>query len=37
VVTAHRALDYARVAERAQLVVDFRNVVPRRDGKVVTL
>jgi UDP-N-acetyl-D-glucosamine dehydrogenase len=37
VVTAHRALDYKRVAERAALVVDFRNVVPRRDGKVVTL
>jgi UDP-N-acetyl-D-glucosamine dehydrogenase len=25
IVTAHSAIDYARVAERAQLVVDLRN------------
>ncbi|MGZ4561907.1 MAG: nucleotide sugar dehydrogenase, partial [Mycobacteriaceae bacterium] len=34
VVTAHSALDYARVAELASLVIDFRNVVPASDGKV---
>jgi UDP-N-acetyl-D-glucosamine dehydrogenase len=37
VVTAHSAIDYARVADGAQLVVDFRNVVPARDGRVVAL
>jgi UDP-N-acetyl-D-glucosamine dehydrogenase len=37
VVTAHSGIDYARVADRAQLVVDFRNVVPARDEKVVKL
>jgi UDP-N-acetyl-D-glucosamine dehydrogenase len=34
VVTAHSAIDYGRVAERASLVMDFRNVVPAVDGKV---
>jgi len=37
VVTAHAAVDHARVAEQARLVVDFRNVVPDRNGKVVVL
>ncbi len=37
VVTAHSGLDYARVADRAQLVIDFRNAVPAADGKVVKL
>ena len=34
VVTAHSSIDYARVADRAQLVIDFRNAVPaaRRPG-----
>jgi UDP-N-acetyl-D-glucosamine dehydrogenase len=37
VVTAHSGIDYQRLAERAQLVFDFRNAVPRLDGKVHTL
>ena len=37
VVTAHAAVDHARVAEQARLVVDFRNAVPDRNGKVVAL
>ena len=37
VVTAHSAIDYAYVADRAQLVVDLRNAVPSRDGRVVRL
>jgi UDP-N-acetyl-D-glucosamine dehydrogenase len=37
VVTAHSGIDYARVAERAALVVDFRNVVPARAGTVERL
>jgi UDP-N-acetyl-D-glucosamine dehydrogenase len=37
VVTAHSGIDYARVADQARLVIDFRNVVPAADGKVVTL
>ncbi len=37
VVTAHAAVDHARVAEQARLVVDFRNAVPNRNGKVVVL
>ncbi|HEY0386900.1 MAG TPA: nucleotide sugar dehydrogenase [Gaiellales bacterium] len=37
VVTAHSGIDYERLAERAQLVFDFRNAVPRIDGKVHTL
>jgi len=37
VVTAHTAVDWEMVADAAQLVVDFRNVVPDRDGKVWTL
>ncbi|MGN6377907.1 MAG: UDP binding domain-containing protein, partial [Gaiellales bacterium] len=37
VVTAHSGIDYARVADSAQLVVDFRNAVPARDGRVVAL
>jgi UDP-N-acetyl-D-glucosamine dehydrogenase len=37
VVTAHAAVDHARVAEQARLVVDFRNAVPDRNGKVVVL
>ena len=35
--TAHAAVDHARVAEQARLVVDFRNAVPDRNGKVVAL
>jgi UDP-N-acetyl-D-glucosamine dehydrogenase len=37
VVTAHSGIDYARVADRAQLVVDFRNAVPAFGEKVVKL
>jgi UDP-N-acetyl-D-glucosamine dehydrogenase len=37
VVTAHSSIDYARVADRARLVIDFRNAVPARGGRVVTL
>jgi UDP-N-acetyl-D-glucosamine dehydrogenase len=37
VVTAHSGIDYGRVAERAQLVVDFRNAVPAAGEKVVKL
>jgi UDP-N-acetyl-D-glucosamine dehydrogenase len=37
VVTAHSGIDYQRVGDRAQLVMDFRNVVPRSDGRVHTL
>jgi UDP-N-acetyl-D-glucosamine dehydrogenase len=37
VVTAHSGIDYERLADRAQLVFDFRNAVPRVDGKVHTL
>jgi UDP-N-acetyl-D-glucosamine dehydrogenase len=37
VVTAHSGIDYERVAERSQLVVDFRNAVPERAGRVVKL
>ncbi|HEU0194518.1 MAG TPA: nucleotide sugar dehydrogenase [Gaiellales bacterium] len=37
VVTAHAAVDHARIAERARLVVDFRNAVPERGEKVVAL
>jgi len=37
VVTAHSGIDYARVADRAQLVVDFRNAVPAFGDKVVKL
>jgi UDP-N-acetyl-D-glucosamine dehydrogenase len=37
VVTAHAAVDHARVAEQARLVVDFRNAVPDHSGKVVVL
>jgi UDP-N-acetyl-D-glucosamine dehydrogenase len=37
VVTAHAAVDHARVAEQARLVVDFRNAVPGRSEKVVVL
>jgi UDP-N-acetyl-D-glucosamine dehydrogenase len=37
VVTAHAAVDHARVAEQARLVVDFRNATPDRNGKVVVL
>jgi UDP-N-acetyl-D-glucosamine dehydrogenase len=37
VVTAHSGIDYADLAGRAQLVFDFRNVVPRIDGRVHTL
>jgi UDP-N-acetyl-D-glucosamine dehydrogenase len=37
IVTAHSAIDYGRVADRAQLVVDLRNAVPSRDGRVVRL
>jgi UDP-N-acetyl-D-glucosamine dehydrogenase len=34
VVTAHRSIDYAALAEDSSLVVDLRNVVPDTDGKV---
>ena len=37
VVTAHSSVDYARVADRAKLLLDFRNVVPEVDGKVERL
>jgi UDP-N-acetyl-D-glucosamine dehydrogenase len=37
VVTAHSGIDYADLAGRARLVFDFRNVVPRIDGRVHTL
>jgi UDP-N-acetyl-D-glucosamine dehydrogenase len=36
VVTAHTGIDYRRVAERAQLVVDFRNTVPAVRDAVVS-
>jgi UDP-N-acetyl-D-glucosamine dehydrogenase len=37
IVTAHAAVDHARVAEQARLVVDFRNAIPERSEKVVAL
>ena len=37
VVTAHSGIDYAALAERAKLVLDFRNVVPDGDGRVERL
>jgi UDP-N-acetyl-D-glucosamine dehydrogenase len=37
VVTAHSGIDYARVADRAQLVLDLRNVVPATSERVVKL
>ena len=37
VVTAHSGIDYADLADRAQLVFDFRNAVPRDGGKVHVL
>ncbi len=37
VVTAHSGIDYGRLAERSQLVFDFRNAVPRIDERVHTL
>jgi UDP-N-acetyl-D-glucosamine dehydrogenase len=37
VVTAHSGIDYARVAERAQLVLDLRNAVPASSERVVKL
>jgi UDP-N-acetyl-D-glucosamine dehydrogenase len=37
VVTAHSGIDYGRVAERAKLVIDFRNAVPATADKVVRL
>jgi UDP-N-acetyl-D-glucosamine dehydrogenase len=37
VVTAHSGIDYGEVARRAKLVLDFRNVVPDEEGKVVRL
>ncbi|MDX6593359.1 MAG: UDP-N-acetyl-D-glucosamine dehydrogenase [Gaiellales bacterium] len=37
VVTPHSSVDYGRVADLAQLVLDFRNVVPRTNGKVEPL
>ena len=37
VVTAHSGIDYARVADRAQLVLDFRNAVPAASERVVKL
>jgi UDP-N-acetyl-D-glucosamine dehydrogenase len=37
VVTAHSGIDYARVAEHARLVLDFRNAVPAASDRVVKL
>src|SRR3954468_2938263 len=37
IVTAHSGIDYAEIAERAKLVLDFRNVVPDGDGRVERL
>jgi UDP-N-acetyl-D-glucosamine dehydrogenase len=37
VVTAHSGIDYARVADRAQLVLDLRNAVPASSERVVKL
>jgi UDP-N-acetyl-D-mannosaminuronate dehydrogenase len=37
IVTAHAGIDYAAIAQRAKLVLDFRNVVPDGDGKVERL
>jgi UDP-N-acetyl-D-glucosamine dehydrogenase len=37
VVTAHSGIDYAQVAERAQLVLDLRNAVPASSERVVKL
>jgi UDP-N-acetyl-D-glucosamine dehydrogenase len=37
VVTAHSGIDYARIAEQAGLVIDFRNVVPAGAGTVERL
>jgi len=37
VVTAHSGIDYGRVAERAQLVLDLRNAVPAAAERVVKL
>ncbi len=37
VVTAHSGIDYQRIADRSPLVLDFRNVVPKADGRVHTL
>ncbi len=37
VVTAHSGIDYARVADRAQLVLDLRNAVPAASERVVKL
>ena len=35
VVTAHRGVDYEMVSQRAGLIVDTRNTVPRDKGNVV--
>jgi UDP-N-acetyl-D-glucosamine dehydrogenase len=37
VVTAHSGIDYARVADRAQLVLDLRNAVPAASARVMKL
>ena len=37
VVTAHSGIDYRRLAERSQLLFDFRNAVPRIDERVHAL
>ncbi len=37
VVTAHSSVDHERVADHARLVMDFRNVITPRDGRVVSL
>jgi UDP-N-acetyl-D-glucosamine dehydrogenase len=37
VVTAHSGIDYARVAGKAQLVLDLRNAVPAADERVLKL
>jgi UDP-N-acetyl-D-glucosamine dehydrogenase len=37
VVTAHSGIDYGRVADRAQLVLDLRNAVPAASERVVKL
>jgi len=37
IVTAHSGIDYAEIAERAKLVLDFRNVVPDGEATVERL
>ena len=37
IVTAHSGIDYVEIAERAKLVLDFRNVVPDGEATVERL